>query len=114
MILDQPDQVATWAATYVKKRILAFAPTPERPFVLGALQKLRGVHHLALPHLTLLVQVCRRAQGRSSRTRRAQGCTVQAPPRFLLSHAPPPRPAQKLTEMHKRGEISFANVVSFK
>lgn len=35
MILETPDQVATWTATYVKKRILAYGPTAERPFVLG-------------------------------------------------------------------------------
>ena len=27
--------VAHWVATYIKKRILAFGPTAERPFVLG-------------------------------------------------------------------------------
>lgn len=35
IILEEPDKVASWVATYVKKRILAFNPTPERPFVLG-------------------------------------------------------------------------------
>lgn len=35
VILDNPDQVSLWAATYIKERILAFYPTPERPFVLG-------------------------------------------------------------------------------
>jgi hypothetical protein len=35
IILPDPDTVASWVATYVKKRILAFAPTPERPFILG-------------------------------------------------------------------------------
>ncbi len=35
VILQQPDAVASYVATYVKKRILAFAPTPEKPFVLG-------------------------------------------------------------------------------
>jgi glucosamine-6-phosphate deaminase len=35
IIHDDPRTVAHWVATYVKKRILAFAPTPERPFVLG-------------------------------------------------------------------------------
>lgn len=36
IIVDDAEEVAMWVATYVKKRILAFAPTPERPFVLGA------------------------------------------------------------------------------
>ena len=67
IILRDPDQVATWVATYVKKRILAYAPTPERPFVLG------------LPTGSSPVLVYR-----------------------------------KLVEMHKRGELSFANVVTFK
>jgi glucosamine-6-phosphate deaminase len=35
IILKDPPTVAHYVATYVKKRILAFAPTPERPFVLG-------------------------------------------------------------------------------
>lgn len=35
IINKNPDQVAEWVATYVKKRILAWAPTAERPFVLG-------------------------------------------------------------------------------
>ena len=35
IICDQPNDVATWVATYVTKRINAFKPTPERPFVLG-------------------------------------------------------------------------------
>lgn len=35
IILDDPMLVAEWVATYVKKRINAFHPTPERPFVLG-------------------------------------------------------------------------------
>ncbi len=36
-VIIRPDyeQVSTWAATYIKTRILSFAPTPERPFVLG-------------------------------------------------------------------------------
>ena len=35
IILKDPSTVAHWVATYVKKRILAFAPTPDRKFVLG-------------------------------------------------------------------------------
>ena len=35
VILSDPDAVASYVATYVKKRILAFAPTPDKPFVLG-------------------------------------------------------------------------------
>jgi glucosamine-6-phosphate deaminase len=35
IILDDPHLVAEYVATYVKKRINAFGPTPERPFVLG-------------------------------------------------------------------------------
>jgi glucosamine-6-phosphate deaminase len=35
VILKDPSTVAQWVATYIKKRILAFSPTPERPFVLG-------------------------------------------------------------------------------
>ena len=35
VILDDPDAVAAWVAQYVVKRIRAFAPTPDRPFVLG-------------------------------------------------------------------------------
>ncbi len=35
IICESPDAVADWAARYVKHRIEAFAPTNERPFVLG-------------------------------------------------------------------------------
>ena len=35
IILPEPDRVAQWVATYVKKRILAFAPSATLPFVLG-------------------------------------------------------------------------------
>ena len=37
IILDHADAVGDWVAMYVKKRIEAFAPTADRPFVLGAL-----------------------------------------------------------------------------
>jgi glucosamine-6-phosphate deaminase len=67
VIHEDPDKVGTWVATYVKKRIIAFEPTPERPFVLG------------LP-------------------------TGGSP---LIVY-------KKLVEMHKRGEVSFANVITFK
>ncbi|GAA4498130.1 glucosamine-6-phosphate deaminase [Pseudaeromonas paramecii] len=33
--LKQADQVGLWSARYIVDRIKAFAPTPERPFVLG-------------------------------------------------------------------------------
>ena len=36
IIQDEPSDVASWVATYVKKRINAFRPTPDRPFILGA------------------------------------------------------------------------------
>lgn len=35
IIMEKPDEVAFWTATYVKKRILAYNPTADRPFVLG-------------------------------------------------------------------------------
>lgn len=35
IIEQEKDQVANWIAIYIKKRILDFAPTPEKPFVLG-------------------------------------------------------------------------------
>ncbi|KAF7258028.1 hypothetical protein EG68_04939 [Paragonimus skrjabini miyazakii] len=35
LILDNPDDVAEWVAKYVRKRILDFAPTKDRYFVLG-------------------------------------------------------------------------------
>ena len=35
IIQDSPDDVAQWVAAYVRKRIRAFGPTAERPFVLG-------------------------------------------------------------------------------
>lgn len=35
IIKEDPDRVASWVANYVRLRILAFNPTPEKPFVLG-------------------------------------------------------------------------------
>jgi len=35
IIQDNSKAVGEWVATYIKKRILDFNPTPERPFVLG-------------------------------------------------------------------------------
>ena len=35
VILDDAEAVGAWVATYVVRRIRAFAPTAERPFVLG-------------------------------------------------------------------------------
>ncbi len=67
IILREPDAVASYVATYVKKRINAFAPTAERPFVLGL--------PTGSSHLTV---------------------------------------SKKLVEFHKRGELSFAHVVTFK
>jgi glucosamine-6-phosphate deaminase len=66
IIADTPDDVASWTAAYIVKRIRAFKPSPEKPFVLG------------LP-------------------------TGSSP---VLTY-------RKLVAMHKAGEISFANVVTF-
>lgn len=35
VICETPDAVAAWAARYIKQRIQQFAPTADRPFVLG-------------------------------------------------------------------------------
>ena len=35
VILDDGEAVGNWVAAYVVRRIRAFAPTAERPFVLG-------------------------------------------------------------------------------
>ena len=67
VILRDPDAVTSWVATYTKKRIVAFAPTAERPFVLG--------------------------------------CPTGSSPTKVYS---------RLVEMHKRGELSFEHVVTFK
>ena len=66
IILEEPDRVAAYVATYIKKRILAFQPTLSRPFVLG-----------------------------------------------LPTGSSPTAVYKKLVEYHKRGEISFANVITF-
>lgn len=66
IIVDNPDAVSTWVSTYVARRIKAFAPTPDRPFVLG------------LP-------------------------TGSSP---VLAY-------KKMVELHKAGELSFENVVTF-
>ena len=66
IIHENPDEVAGWVANYVKRRILAFAPTAERPFVLG-----------------------------------------------LPTGSSPEAVYKRLIEMHKCGELSFANVVTF-
>lgn len=66
IINKNPEEVADWVATYIKKRIIAFGPTEDRPFVLG------------LP-------------------------TGSSP---VLTY-------KNLVSMHKNGEISFKNVVTF-
>ena len=35
VILDDYDLASEWAAKYVRNRILQFAPTADKPFVLG-------------------------------------------------------------------------------
>jgi 6-phosphogluconolactonase/glucosamine-6-phosphate isomerase/deaminase len=35
IIREDYESMSLWAATYIKTRIHSFAPTPERPFVLG-------------------------------------------------------------------------------
>lgn len=35
LILNDDNDVATWSAKYVAKRIRDFNPTPDKPFVLG-------------------------------------------------------------------------------
>jgi hypothetical protein len=35
IIQENSEGVASWVASYVTKRLNAFKPTPERPFVLG-------------------------------------------------------------------------------
>ena len=45
IIQDDDKAVGEWVATYVKKRILDFNPTPDRPFVLG----MRPAWYLYLP-----------------------------------------------------------------
>eukprot|EP00455_Lapot_gusevi_P035004 TRINITY_DN3872_c0_g1_i1.p1 TRINITY_DN3872_c0_g1~~TRINITY_DN3872_c0_g1_i1.p1 ORF type:complete len:282 (-),score=34.31 TRINITY_DN3872_c0_g1_i1:85-930(-) len=66
IILDDANAVSQHVATYIKNRIIAFNPTPERPFVLG------------LP----------------------TGSSPLGTYRYLV-------------EYHKRGELSFRNVVTF-
>ena len=95
------DQVSHWVASYVKARITNFAPTAERPFVLGLVHTAQ--HHTdsiaPLPALPLSV------------------CPDPAP-------APPPAVAQPtgssplgtyryLVEFFQRGELSFKHVITF-
>lgn len=35
IIQETPEDVGAWVAAYVRKRIIAFKPTVDRPFVLG-------------------------------------------------------------------------------
>ena len=67
IIEESPSQVATWVASYVVKRIAAFAPTPSRPFVLG-----------------------------------------------LPTGSSPLATYKELIKAHKAGEVSFADVITFK
>ncbi|MGL4207202.1 MAG: glucosamine-6-phosphate deaminase [Aeromonadaceae bacterium] len=64
--LQTAEQVGYWSARYIVDRINRFAPTPERPFVLG-----------------------------------------------LPTGGTPLTTYRRLIELHKQGEISFANVVTF-
>jgi len=66
VIRDDPDQVAEFVAVYIKDRINTFAPTEDRPFVLG-----------------------------------------------LPTGSSPLKTYKKLIEFHKKGLLSFRNVVTF-
>jgi len=66
IIRDNYDLVSKYVAEYVKDRILQFAPTPEKPFVLG-----------------------------------------------LPTGSSPLGTYKKLVEFHKKGELSFKNVITF-
>lgn len=66
IIHDSSEEVGAWVAHYIAKRIRAFSPTPDRPFVLG-----------------------------------------------LPTGGSPIPCYRKLVELHKRGEVSFAHVVTF-
>jgi len=66
IIKRDQDEASDWAAAYIKNRILAFAPTPEKPFVLG-----------------------------------------------LPTGSSPVAIYKRFIEFYKRGELSFANVVTF-
>jgi hypothetical protein len=48
VIEDDYDAVSTYVAEYVKKRILEFKPTAERPFVLGTCSRLLADRSAAL------------------------------------------------------------------
>jgi hypothetical protein len=50
------DQVSHWVASYVKARITNFAPTAERPFVLGLVH--RACHHSSSVDLRYLLSHC--------------------------------------------------------
>lgn len=64
--LKNAEQVGCWSARYIADRINAFAPTPERPFVLG-----------------------------------------------LPTGGTPLNTYRRLVELHRQGEVGFANVVTF-
>ena len=64
--LKNAEQVGCWSARYIADRINAFAPTPERPFVLG-----------------------------------------------LPTGGTPLNTYRRLVELHRQGDVSFANVVTF-
>lgn len=99
-----PGAVAGWVASYVVKRIKAFNPTAERPFVLGEL--VRGAGFCV-------------ARGPALPPHPPLHISPVLPPRWPLpaglpTGSSPLQMYKKLIEMHKAGEISFANVITFK
>jgi hypothetical protein len=89
IILSDPEEVGQWVATYVKKRINAFKPTADRPFVLGMSYPSKQLHPAAISALRSTLA----------------GLPTGGSP--LVTY-------RKLVEFHKAGELSFEHVVTFK
>jgi hypothetical protein len=146
IIQSNPDEVSSWVASYVVKRIKAFAPTPERPFVLGACAHQPPATATSFPPIFPVARLGRppctaHARAALPPTPRTAVCPMSSPPlaaaasrRALTSRTHSHTPARphphalaglptggspllmykKLIQLHKAGEISFANVVTFK
>lgn len=94
IIQDDKNAVGEWVATYIKKRIVDFNPTPDRPFVLGTrlewhLYKSQAVNLklFSCPVSNKIFSICF-----------ALGLPTGSSPLATYN---------KLVEFYKKGELSF-------
>ena len=108
IIQQNPEEVTAWVASYVVKRINAFAPTPDRPFVLGR-------YNIMISPLPLFFRDdANHGLNNQSCAHLVRNCENITSPTGLPTGSSPLLMYKKLIELHKAGEVSFANVITFK